>query len=402
VDDSADRRFERILWWLIALLLLLALLLTGSNFIPGPAWAEMPADRALLTVERGQVVALVDGVRVNLTKGSRLYVGETDSVQVQGKSRGRLTFRGGSAALLCAGSDTRVGPLWSDQVRPTKPSGSLELVDGRMLADTASTSGAFTPLNLTVTNQDHKVINEGAAWYQVASGDATVSTGVVTVDGGLRLKTGEALSCGDGSVLPRPSGSPSESGSPSVVPSPLPSPSPSPSPSQSPTPGQIQPPTPAQSSTSPSTSPSRSPSPSPSKSSSPSPTSPSPSTSTSPPRDTTPPTVSGANANPATIYDPTCQTSTTSTISATVDGVDDSLDAITAYFTYTIGGVVSEPVSMPKRNGAVFSGTLGPFSSLNEGSVTIFIDVYAQDDAGNVSKPPASTSVTWSPFCPIG
>jgi putative peptide zinc metalloprotease protein len=398
VDDSADRRFERILWWLIALLLLLALLLTGSNFIPGPAWAEMPADRALLTVERGQVVALVDGVRVNLTKGSRLYVGETDSVQVQGNSRGRLTFRGGSAALLCAGSDTRVGPLWSDQVRPTKPSGSLELVDGRMLADTASTSGAFTPLNLTVTNQDHKVINEGAAWYQVASGDATVSTGVVTVDGGLRLKTGEALSCGDGSVLPRPSGSPSESGSPSVVPSPLPSPSPSPSPSQSPTPGQVQPPTPAQSSASPSTSPSRSPSRSPSTSPSGSP-SPSPDPS---PSDTTPPRISGITASPGTIHEPGLFCSdTTSTITATVtDATSVSLTWSVVNVDGTVLGTGSGQMTPSTSDSTSYSAIIGPFSSeFGNGQVNVTVD--AVDAAKNPAQASLDPPVTLQ-TCSVG
>ena len=45
--------FERRMWWLVLLLLLLALLLTAVNLPPGPAWAEMPTDRALLTVDTG-------------------------------------------------------------------------------------------------------------------------------------------------------------------------------------------------------------------------------------------------------------------------------------------------------------------------------------------------------------
>jgi putative peptide zinc metalloprotease protein len=58
-----DRRFERRMWWLVLLLLLLALLLTAANFAPGPAWAEMPTNRALLTADPGPVTALVDGRR---------------------------------------------------------------------------------------------------------------------------------------------------------------------------------------------------------------------------------------------------------------------------------------------------------------------------------------------------
>src|SRR6185295_14489177 len=51
-DPEVDRRFERRMWWLVLLLLLLALLLTVANFAPGPAWAEMPADRAALLLRR--------------------------------------------------------------------------------------------------------------------------------------------------------------------------------------------------------------------------------------------------------------------------------------------------------------------------------------------------------------
>ena len=54
------------MWWLVLLLLLLALLLTATNFLPGPAWAEMPADRAMLTATRGDLVADVGGKRVEL------------------------------------------------------------------------------------------------------------------------------------------------------------------------------------------------------------------------------------------------------------------------------------------------------------------------------------------------
>jgi putative peptide zinc metalloprotease protein len=409
VDDSADRRFERILWWLVALLLLLALLLTGTNFIPGPAWAEMPADRALLTVERGQVVALVDGVRVKLTKGSRLYVGESDNVQVLGKSRGRLTFRGGSAALLCAGSETRVGPLWSDELRHIKPYGELELVDGRLLADTASTSGAFKPLNLTVTNEEHKVINDGPAWYQVTGGDATVSTGLVTVDGGLRLKTGEALSCGDGTALPRPSGSPSNSGSPSVVPSPSALPTPSPSPSQSPTQGGgVGSPAPGNS-TSPSASRSASAGPStsssPSKSASPSKsTPPSPSTSQTGPSPSSsspePVQVVGVAADPTSIVAPNDSgCAETSVITATVKGAT----SVSLSWQANIDGegLGSGGGDMVRVGTDTYQLSIGSFN-FDANRASIDVTVSAAGTGQDKDSKTVISLVTWFSSCSIG
>ena len=61
VDETRDGKFERKLWWLLILLLLFALLLTGSNLLPGPAWGEMPDDRALLHVDHGTVSVTVAG-----------------------------------------------------------------------------------------------------------------------------------------------------------------------------------------------------------------------------------------------------------------------------------------------------------------------------------------------------
>src|SRR5690606_3496121 len=45
VDRTRDRWFERRLRWLVLLLLLLAVLLTGSQLVSGPSWSEMPEDR---------------------------------------------------------------------------------------------------------------------------------------------------------------------------------------------------------------------------------------------------------------------------------------------------------------------------------------------------------------------
>ncbi|HET8684542.1 MAG TPA: cyclic nucleotide-binding protein, partial [Micromonosporaceae bacterium] len=121
VDDSADRRFERSLRWLVVLLLLLALLLTGANLLPGPAWAEMRADQALLRVSWGGAVAVVDGEQVRLGGRDRVYVSAGDSVRVTDRSRAELVFRGGSTAILCAGSSVGVGPLSAEGFRPAGP-----------------------------------------------------------------------------------------------------------------------------------------------------------------------------------------------------------------------------------------------------------------------------------------
>lgn len=207
VDEATDRRFERILRWLVVLALLLALLLTGANTLPGPAWAEMRTDQALLRVSRGSAVAVVDGERVRLARGDQVYVSAGDSIRVADRSRADLVFRGGSTAILCAGSSVGVGPLSAEGFRPAEPAALLSLVDGRLLADTASATSAFEPLELDVGSAGHTVTNFGQAWFGVAAGAAEVSVGEVAVDGILMPVTRGPLSCGDGVPVSRPAGS---------------------------------------------------------------------------------------------------------------------------------------------------------------------------------------------------
>ncbi|MEV0713938.1 cyclic nucleotide-binding protein [Asanoa sp. NPDC050611] len=236
IDETVDGRFERRLWWLTALLLLLALLLTASNLLPGPAWAEMPADRALLATTRGTADVDVNGRPVKLTSGDKIYVTEGDQVQVRDRSSATLTFRGGAVTVLCAGSGVSVGPLWSTGDRRTRPHGSLQLADGRLLVDTASTSGTFEALALSLAAGGTRLSNEGEAWYRASSGGGSiVSAGDVRVDGQLQPETNAPLDCGDGREVPRPAG-PTEEPPPSEEPSPTDSPSPSATPSVSPTP----------------------------------------------------------------------------------------------------------------------------------------------------------------------
>src|SRR5690606_1246017 len=108
LDDRVDRRFERPLWWLVVALLLLALVLTGTNLRSGPAWAEMPADQVLLSVGRGQATATIAGEPVAVAAGDRFYLGAGDRVRLDEQSGAELIFHGGAAAVLCPGTDLTV------------------------------------------------------------------------------------------------------------------------------------------------------------------------------------------------------------------------------------------------------------------------------------------------------
>jgi putative peptide zinc metalloprotease protein len=184
--------------WLVTLLLALAAAFAATIFEPGPAWAEMPADRALLTVDRGRVTAYLSGSPIVLVPGDRRYVGAGSQVDVPASASGLLTFPGGSAALLCPGSRVTVGRLSTDAGRHPAPFATLSLQSGRVLADTAATSGAFEPLSLTFTRMRSDVTNEGAAWFAVEPATVAVSTGTVSVGGAASPTSHASLSCGDG------------------------------------------------------------------------------------------------------------------------------------------------------------------------------------------------------------
>src|SRR4029453_11475950 len=126
-DPQVDRRFERRMWWFVLLALLVALLLTAANLLPGPAWAEMRTDRALLTADRGRLTVLLDGTTVTLTSGERRYVDAGTRIDVADRSTGRLAFHGGSAAVLCAGSRTQVLRLNTAAGRYREPHAGLAI-----------------------------------------------------------------------------------------------------------------------------------------------------------------------------------------------------------------------------------------------------------------------------------
>jgi len=240
VDPDTDRRFERRLWWLLILLLLFALLLTAANVLPAKAWAEMPGDRALLTVSRGTVGATVAGRPTVLHAGDRVYVGQADQVRVGDRAGARLTFRGGGYTVLCGGSTVDIGELVSAPGVPVAPAGTLSLSRGRLLADTAARTGAFAPLALGLGTASGRVASTGPARYAVSGDSVQVASGTVSRDGTLVPPTGATLSCGDGLALPPPvpAPAPADTATPSASPSPSDSPSTSPSATPGPTPSR--------------------------------------------------------------------------------------------------------------------------------------------------------------------
>ena len=232
VDPAVDGDFQRKMWWVVAALLIVALVAAGMTFRAGPAWAEMPGGSVRLSVDDGQVTASVDGGRVSVSAGGARYLRSGDRIDVPSGASGRLTFPGGAFSLLCGGSRVEIGPVRTDGGRHRTPSGTLNLLGGSLLADTTSGSGAYGNLRLTVSRQQGDVVSSGAARFAVSPGGVAVADGAAT-DAGQPVPAATApLSCGDGTPsapLPSSGASPSETEVP--FPSELP---PSTSPSVSP------------------------------------------------------------------------------------------------------------------------------------------------------------------------
>ncbi|HZN19571.1 MAG TPA: cyclic nucleotide-binding protein [Micromonosporaceae bacterium] len=386
IDDSTDRRFERALRWLVVLVLLLALLLTGANLLPGPAWAEMRADQALLRVSWGSAAAVIDGEQARLASGDRVYVSAGDSVSVPGRSRAELVFRGGSTAILCAGSSVGMGPLSADGFRPAEPAASLSLVDGRLLADTASTTSAFEALELNVGSAGRTVVNYGEAWFGVAGGGAEVSVGEVAVDGTIVPPSRAPLSCGDGVPVSRPAGSdqPDQpTGTPSRAPSASSGSSLSPSGRASPSPGA---PTGS--------------SPLPGGST----TQPPPFTPWSPPPpqdDTVAPVVSDVRVGPSPLAQTPPEGSfceggsaqeTVATVYAQVHDATDPPSSLVVWFTWYLDATGASGQGMMSSTDGVFRGQFSvPWTAGQEEGGMVAVTVSARDATGNA----AEQMVTW-------
>ncbi|GAA4592665.1 putative peptide zinc metalloprotease protein [Actinoplanes octamycinicus] len=252
-DDEfdVDRHFEKRMWVFVSLLVVVTAGGLVLDLGTGPAWAEMPTERALLTVDRGTAVATAGGSgAATLEVGDQRYLSAGTQIEAPGKSRARLTFPGGGAVLLCPGARITLTGAAVASGREPAPSGRLSLESGRVLAATAGTSGAYQPLGLTIGRVQGDVTNTGKAWYSVDLASITVANGTVTAGGVASEPVGGDLGCGDGVKVSPPAVSegddaseapfPSETAvpvtsAPSASPSSA-SPSASPSSSSSPTP----------------------------------------------------------------------------------------------------------------------------------------------------------------------
>ncbi|MEU4162741.1 cyclic nucleotide-binding protein [Actinoplanes sp. NPDC026670] len=311
---DVDRHFERRMWGFVSMLLVFALASLLINVRSGPAWAEMPAERVLLSVQRGAVTANAGATAFSLQVGEERYLKSGSKIEVPGKGVALLTFPGGAAVVLCGNSRVAVNGVGVEHGRTSTPSANLALENGRLLADTSSPSGAFAPLGLTVLRGQGDVVSSGRAWYSVDPGAVAVSSGAVTVGGAGSPADGKELNCGDGvPVKPPTETAPTEepteesteestlppSVDPSVSPTNVESSAPATETSSEPTTG-------ASTSTTPSIRPSRSRTPSPSVSTSPSkaasPSANSPSASPSPSVDppSPSPSIPEQSADPST------------------------------------------------------------------------------------------------------
>lgn len=410
VSDATDRRLEHRLRWLLLALLLLALLISAGNLLPGPAWAEMPTGRALVTGLRGTTYAVVAGQQVALGAGDKVYVGVGDEVRAGARSGAWLTFRGGSRVVLCAGTDVRLGEIRHTGGgltggdggnrgggRRVRPAAAMRLDAGRLLVDTRGTSGAFAPLDLIVGTGAGPVSNSGAARYVTAPAATVASSGEVALAGVRLPPTGVELNCGDGVSLPvTGSADPTRGSPPGPGPSGRSDPSsalPSPSVSQ---PGPDTPTEPGPGRT-PTDGTSGRPSAQPSVPSS------APASSSAPPLDRTPPKIGGVSATPLTVYHPTyCSNRLprTVTVAAQVNGVDDDESVIRVRVEYTfVNTQFSGRATLVWQGNESFAATIGPF--YQETSDRITLRVYAIDDDGNTAGPVSTNPVSYS-TCPIG
>ncbi|WP_229071353.1 cyclic nucleotide-binding protein [Actinoplanes sp. DH11] len=206
---DVDRHFERRMWAMSSVLLAVALVSAGLNLRSGPAWAEMPAERVLLTVQRGQA-AVAAGTELTVRPDQRRYLAAGTAIKVPDAGRALLTFPGGATVLLCGGSSAELNGTGVAGGRQQTPSGRITLGSGRMLADTTSPSGAYRPLALTVQRGQDEVRNDGRAWFAVDPVTVTVASGDVTAGSVAGPATGVDLDCGDGAVVTPPSAGPSE------------------------------------------------------------------------------------------------------------------------------------------------------------------------------------------------
>ncbi|MFI1989606.1 cyclic nucleotide-binding protein [Actinoplanes sp. NPDC020271] len=231
-EFDIDRHFEKRMWAFVGLLLVVVLGGLTLDFSAGPAWAEMPAEKALLTVDSGSAAVQRGGAKDTLATGVRRYLATGTQVEVSKKGRAWLTFPGGGALLVCPGARLTLDTATVTNGREAAPTGKVSLAAGRVLADTTGTSRAFRPLSLTVGRAQGDVVSTGTAWFWAEPEAVSVATGTVTAGGVAGKPVGGELSCADGAKVPQPStttegGEPSEEPFPSQPVAPVPSVSPS-------------------------------------------------------------------------------------------------------------------------------------------------------------------------------
>jgi putative peptide zinc metalloprotease protein len=383
--DRLDRRFERRLRWLLVLVLLFGFGLTGANLLPPVVWAEMPADRALLHVERGGASAVVDGEPVRLPAGADIYLGAGDTVEVAARGSARLTYRGGAESLVCAGTAVTLGRLVTRD-EPPVPTAALRVDRGLVVTDTTSASAAFRHLRAVQQSAAGTAVSTGRASFAVAPSGVRVASGELTLDGARVPPTGGRLGCGNGGQAAPQQGSrdqpvePAASAAATAAPSASTSAPPSAAPpSASRAPGASAAP--------PSVAP--------------------PSSAPPPPRDTTVPRVTAApTAAPTGIYTTADGTTPTdgdpgSSIRSVIRvAVQDAVDApsalvVTIRYRITPEGDPAGPWQSATLRPGVTTYTLGPFQENFSQSYRTYVDVEAtvRDAAGNVSPPVLVTSL---------
>ncbi|HEX6499776.1 MAG TPA: hypothetical protein VF054_12190 [Micromonosporaceae bacterium] len=366
------RPTRRRTWWrLPATLILLVVVVStvaASDRVHGPLWAEVPANAALVQVQRGIAETVVNGRRLTLGVGDEVYIRDADTVSLDTRSSARLLFRGGAYTALCGGSRVAVGTI-AMLGHPAGPSVSLDLIQGRLLAYTAAQSPTYGPLALAVDSAGSRAVTHGVTRFAIGFGGLQVAAGRVEVDGVPVRPSGVEPSCGDNSPVDGdddypwsgdPSASPSGRGSGSASPSPSSTASPSPSASDGPPSG-------------------------------------SPSAGTT---DRTTPTFRSVSRGSSTIYSEKCTFgSKTSVIDAHVSDPDDVAGRLTVSASWTATNGASGTITMRWVQNDLYEGTLGPFKS--NSNFTITVKVTARDPAGNAATS-SSVSVSYiGSGCPL-
>ncbi|MDQ3954967.1 MAG: cyclic nucleotide-binding protein [Actinomycetota bacterium] len=198
-DDRLVSWFRRFL----ILLLLLAMLSILVAARPATGWVEIPADHAVLSVRVGPVEVTRDGEAHGFGAGDTLTVSRFDVVALGRRSVVDLTFAGGATQVLCPNTRVEMGSIRRDTVRrggffesaSVRPSATIHLQAGRILADTTMERGSFLPLALEIEIGQHVVATDGETSFTVSPSAVALRAGEVTLDGDLLTPVTQASAC---------------------------------------------------------------------------------------------------------------------------------------------------------------------------------------------------------------